>query len=97
MIQIYHDFNKNFVLTQFSTIQRMNQRLIICMIVILQNEDIKFYLRNIIQTYMQSISNLNRDFFIKFSIELINLLNVSFDYVFQIMKSLYDVFEIDNH
>ena len=78
-------------------IQQINQCLIICMIVILQKNGIEFYFRNITQAYVQSISNFNHDFYIKPSIELIKLLNVSINYILKIMKSLYDVFEINNY
>ena len=47
MMQIYNDLNKNFVLTQFSTIQEVSQRLIICLVVIFQNDFTKLYLRDV--------------------------------------------------
>jgi hypothetical protein len=53
--------------------------------------------RNIIQTYVQSITSLNRDFFVRSSVELIKHLDIDTNSIFKIIKSLYDVFEIDNH
>ena len=64
IIQAYNDMNKELVLTQSSIIQRVSQRLIICLAASLQNI-IKLYLRNVSQIYVQSTSNLNRNFYIR--------------------------------
>jgi hypothetical protein len=49
VIQIYNDLNKDLILTQSSTIQRVSQRLIICLTIILreQDNDIELYLRDV--------------------------------------------------
>ncbi len=61
VIQAFNDQNKTLILIQSSIIQRISQRLIICLAVTLS---MKLYLRNITQTYVQSRSNLNRDFYV---------------------------------
>jgi hypothetical protein len=61
VIQTFNDQNKILILTQSSIIQRVSQRLIICLNATLS---IKLYLRDIIQTYVQSRFNLNRDFYV---------------------------------
>jgi hypothetical protein len=62
VMQTFNDQNKNLVLTQLFIIQRINSRLIVCLIVVFSKMNL--YLWNIIQTYVQSITSLNRDFFV---------------------------------
>jgi hypothetical protein len=95
VVQTFNDQNKNLMLTQSSIIQRVSQRLIVCLIVVFSNMNL--YLRNIIQTYVQSATSLNRDFFVRSSVELIKHLDVDSNSIFKIVKSLYDVLEADNH
>jgi hypothetical protein len=90
MIQTYNDHEKTLVLTQASTIQRMSQRIIL---VIAASINHHLYLRNITQAYTQSKSPLNRMFFIRSLPDL----NLSDDAILRIIKSLYDVSEIEAH
>jgi hypothetical protein len=90
VIQTYNDHEKTLVLTQASTIQRMIQRIIL---VIAASINHHLYLKDITQTYTQSKSPLNRMFFIQSSLDL----NLSDDAILRIIKSLYDVFEIEAH
>ncbi len=55
----FNDQNKNLILIQSFIIQRINQRLIVCLIVVFSKMNL--YLKDIIQTYVQSITSLNRD------------------------------------
>jgi type III secretory pathway component EscS len=95
VIQTFNDQNKTLVLTQSSIIQRVNQRLIICLIVSLFQ--MKLYLRNIIQAYVQSITSLNRDFYVQSLSKLIKLMRIFHDCILKMIKSLYDVSKADNH
>jgi hypothetical protein len=95
VVQTFNDQIKNLMLIQSSIIQRINQRLILCFIVVFSNMNL--YLKNIIQTYVQSITSLNRDFFVRSFVELIKHLDIVSDSILKMIKSLYDVFEIDNH
>jgi RNA processing factor Prp31 len=95
VMQMFNDQNKNLKLIQSFTIQRINQRLIVCFIVVFSKMNL--YLKNIIQTYVQSITSLNRDFFVHSFVELIKHLDIDINSILKIIKSLYDVFEIDNH
>lgn len=97
MVQAYNDFNKDLVLTQSPTIQRVSQRLIICMTATLQDDHTKLYLRDITQAYVQSTSDLNRDFYIRPPVELVKLLNVPANCILKVMKPLYGVPEAGNH
>ena len=97
MIQIYNDLNKNFVLTQFSTIQRVSQRLIICFVATFQNDFTKLYFCDVTQAYVQSNSKLNRDFFIRSLQKLIAMMRISFNCILKVVKSLYDVSKTENH
>ena len=94
-MQTYNDQIKDFVLIQFSTIQRVSQRLIICSVSIFSNN--KLYFRDIIQAYMQFSTALNRDFYIKSSTELATIFETAKDCVFKMIKLLYEMFETDNH
>jgi hypothetical protein len=94
MIQAFKDQNKILVLTQSLIIQRISQRLIICLAVTLS---MNLYLRDITQTYVQSRFNLNRDFYVQSSSELIKLMNIFNDCILKVIKSLYDVSKADNH
>jgi hypothetical protein len=95
VMQTFNDQNKNLMLIQSSIIQRINQRLIVCLIVVFSNMNL--YLKNIIQTYVQLITSLNRDFFVRSFVELIKHLDIISNSILKMIKSLYDVLEIDNH
>ncbi len=96
MIQTFNDQNKIFVLTQSSIIQRVSQRLIICLAVT-TCQWMKLYLREITQAYVQSRFNLNRDFYVQSSFELIKLIRIFNDCILKVIKSLYDVSKANNH
>jgi hypothetical protein len=95
VMQAFNDQNKNLVLTQSSIIQRVYQRLIVCLIVVFSKMNL--YLRDITQTYVQFVTSLNRDFFVRSSVELIKHFDVDSNSILKIVKSLYDVLEADNH
>ena len=63
VVQAHHDQGKKDVLTQSPTIQRVSQRLILCLAMVFDNRDL--YLRDISQAYVQSSTNLARRFYIK--------------------------------
>jgi hypothetical protein len=50
-MQTLNDQNKNLILTQSFIIQRVNQRLIVCLIVVFSKMNL--YLRNITLAYVQ--------------------------------------------
>jgi hypothetical protein len=95
VMQTFSDQNKNLILIQSSIIQRISQRLIVCLIVVFSKMNL--YLRDIIQTYVQSITSLNRDFFVRSFVELIKHFDIDSNSILKVIKSLYDVLEIDNH
>jgi hypothetical protein len=95
MIQAFNNQNKIRVLTQSSIIQRISQRLIICLATSLYQ--MKLYLRNITQAYVQSRFNLNRDFYVQSSSELIKLMYISSECLLKVIKSQYKVSEANNH
>ncbi len=97
VLQAYNDFNKDLVLTQLPTIQRVSQRLIVCLTAILQDGNTKLYLRDVTQAYVQSASNLNRDFFICPPPELITMMGASSSCILKVVKPLYGVPEAGNH
>jgi hypothetical protein len=95
VMQTFNDQNKNLILIQSFIIQRVNQSLIVCLIVVFSKMNL--YLRNIIQTYVQFVTSLNRDFFVRSFVELMKHFDIDTNSIFKIMKSLYDVLEVDNH
>jgi hypothetical protein len=64
VVQAYNDLEKGIVLTQSPTIQQVSQHLILCIAAILQGNGTQLYLRDISQAYVQSLTKLNRDFYI---------------------------------
>ena len=97
VVQAYNDPEKDIVLTQSPTIQRVSQRLILCMAAILRDENTGLYLRDISQAYVQSVTKLNRDFFIIPPAELTTCLNVPRSSILKVVKPLYGVPEAGNH
>ncbi len=95
IVQAFRNQNKTLVLTQSSIIQRVSQRLIICLAVTLSQMNL--YLRNITQAYVQSRSTLNRDFYVQSSSKLIKLMRIFNDCILKMIKPLYDVSKADNH
>ncbi len=96
MMQAFRNQNKTLVLTQSFTIQRISQRLILCLIATFYLE-MNVYLRNITQTYVQSATSLNRNFYVQSFSELIKLMRISDECILKVIKSLYEMFEIENH
>jgi hypothetical protein len=96
MMQAFKDQNKTLVLIQSLTIQRISQRLILCLAVTFYPE-MNVYLRDITQTYVQSATSLNRDFYVQSSAELIKLMGISDDCILKVIKSLYEMPEAENH
>jgi hypothetical protein len=96
VMQAFKNQNKILVLTQSFTIQRISQRLILCLTVMF-NLEMNLYLRDITQAYVQSTTSLNRDFYVQSLSELIKLMRISDDCVLKVIKSLYEMSEIGNH
>ena len=90
VMQTYNDQDKAEVLIQTSTIQRMNQRLILTLIVNMSH--LNLFLRDISQAYVQSIISLAKKFFIRSFVEL-----ELGDAIFKIIKFLYGVSEAEIH
>lgn len=97
MMQTYNDVIKIIVLIQSSIIQQMNQRIILCFVVTFDDKFIKLYFRNVIQTYVQLTSNLNRDFFIKSFHKFVKMMKTKNNCLFKMMKLFYDVFKTNNY
>jgi hypothetical protein len=95
VVQAFKNQNKTFVLTQSSIIQKVNQRLIICLAVTLSQ--MKLYLRNITQIYVQSRSIFNKNFYVQSLLELIKLIRIFNHCILKMIKSLYDVSKANNH
>jgi hypothetical protein len=92
VIQIYNDHDKAQVLTQSFIIQRMSQRIILALTVFTIS-DCYLYLRDITQAYVQSKISLNREFFIRSSLEL----DLSKKTIVRVVKSLYETLETETH
>ena len=62
VLQAYNNDGKDMILIHAPTIQRMSQRLILALSAM--NPQLDLYLRDISQAYVQSITSLNRQFYI---------------------------------
>jgi hypothetical protein len=96
-VQAYNDPEKELVLTQSPTIQRVSQRLILCITAITQDDDTYLYLRDISQAYVQSVTKLNRDFYVRAPAELAAILSVSQGTILKVARPLYGIPETGNH
>jgi len=96
VIQAYNDLEKELVLTQSPTIQRVSQRLILY-IAAIKLPDGRLYLRDISQAYVQSTINLNREFYVRPPYELSRELGIEEDSILKVIKPLYGVPEAGNH
>jgi len=65
VVQAFNDTDKDLVLTQAPTIQRVSQIIILSITAILRDKGLGLYLRDISQAYVQSNTQLNRDFFVR--------------------------------
>ena len=63
----------------------------------LQTNDIRLYLRDISQAYVQSTTKLNRDFYIRVPFELTTALSVSKGTILKVVRLLYGIPELGNH
>src|SRR5450432_4009543 len=99
VVQAYNDEEKKLVLTQSPTIQRVSQRLILILTAmkINDNNDVHLYLRDISQAYVQSTTNLNREFYVRPPREMAEELGIGSDNVLKVLKPLYGVPEAGNH
>ena len=97
IIQTYNDSEKNQIFIQSLIIQRMNHRLILYIVVMIESDSIKLYFRNITQTYVRSIFIFNRNFYVRSFHEFVKIMKTSFDCILKMMKSLYEIFETNNH
>ncbi len=90
VIQTYNDQDKTLMLIQSSIIQRMSQRIILALTTTTKHD---LYLRDITQTYVQSKTSLNKQFFIRSLFEL----DLSKDSILRVVKPLYGVLETETH
>src|SRR5450432_3518124 len=82
---------------QSPTIQRVSQRLILYIAAMKLDDNIGLYLRDISQAYVQSTTNLNREFYVRLPRELQLQLGIEKDSVLKVLKPLYGVPEAGNH
>ena len=91
MIQVFNNSKKQKILTQTPIIQRASQRLIIALSLTISQ--LSLYLRDIIQAYIQSRSQLNKDVFIFVSTEM----KLSLKTILRVILSFYKIAESDTH
>jgi hypothetical protein len=91
VVQAYRDTEKDMVLTQSPTIQRVSQRLILTLAAMMPGTSL--YLRDITQAYTQSKTQLNRNFFVRPPAEL----KLTDGLILRVIKPLYGVPEAGNH
>ena len=84
-------------MTQSPTIQHVSQRLILCIAAMKIKDNTHLYLRDISQAYVQSTTNLNREFYVRPPQELETELGIDKNSVLKVLKPLYGVPEAGNH
>jgi hypothetical protein len=84
------------VLMQSPTIQYISQRIILSIAAII-TDITELYLYNISQAYIQSMTLLNRNFYINPPRKLARELNLNDDSVLKVVKPLYGIPEAGNH
>jgi hypothetical protein len=92
-VQAYNNQEKDLVLTQSPTIQRVSQRVILCIAAI--KPEAKLLLRDISQAYVQSTTTLNREFYVRPPAKLSAQLGTH--NILRVVKPLYGVPEAGNH
>lgn len=97
VIQAFNDKEKHIVLTQSPTIQRVSQRIILCIAMMTLLVQTNLYLRDITQAYVQANTELNRLFFIRPPPELILAMGINNDDILQVILPLYGIPEAGNH
>lgn len=96
VVQAYNDPEKHHVLTQAPTLQRCSERLLLSIAASTKStHDSKIYLRDITQAYVQSDTNLNRDFYVRPPEELAK--RIPQGKLLKVKKPLYGVPEAGNH
>jgi hypothetical protein len=93
VVKAFNDHGKELVLTQSPTIQRMSQRIILALTPMLQAKGLSLYLRDISQAYVQSTTEINRNFFVRAPKEL----GLQEGSLLKIVKPLYGIPEAGNH
>ena len=98
-VQAYNDNEKDLVLTQSPTIQRVSQRLLLCVAASMMtyNNHFALYLRDISQAYVQSSTKLNRSFFVRPPEELCDALGLDPQVTILKVVKPYGVPEAGNH
>ena len=91
IVQTFNDSKKQKILIQASIIQRINQRFIIALSLVISQ--LFLYLRDITQTYTQSRSKLNKDVFIFVSAEM----KLSSKTILRVILSLYEIVELNTY
>ena len=100
LVHTYNNEKKNLVLMHSRKIPEVSQGIGSCLAIIMQDNDnnnIRFYLRDITQVYIEIASDLNLDFYIRPLFELILQLSASFDSIVKVMRPIYSEPEVDNY
>jgi hypothetical protein len=95
VVQAHNDKEKTTVLTQSPTIQRVSQRLTLCLFMIFW-DIMKLYLRDIAQAYISANKRLQRRFLLRAPIELSKLLGIPFRSILECLLLLYGIPESGN-
>ena len=100
VVHAYNDKKKNLVLMHSPKIPGFSQGIGSCLPAIIRDDDnnnIKFYLRDITQAYIEIASDLNLNFYIQPLSKLISQPSASSNSIAKVMRPLYGKPEADNH
>ena len=99
-MHIYNDEKKNLVLMHSPKIPEVSQGIGSCLTAIIQDNDnnnIRFYLRDITKAYVEIASDFYPNFYIQPLSKLISQLNTLSNSIAKVMRPLYGKPEADNH
>ena len=100
VMHAYNNEKKNLVLMHSPKITRVSQSISSYFTAIIRDNDnnnIRFYLQDITQPYIEIASDLNPDFYIWPLFGLISQLSVFFDCIVKVIRPLYGKIKVDNH
>lgn len=95
VIQAFNDQGKKEILTQSPTIQRVSQRMLLCIAASLRKKGMSVSIRDITQAYIQAITKLQRKIFARPPKEMIDELPPGT--LFEVILPLYGIPEAGNH
>lgn len=100
VMHIYNNKKKNIILIHSLKILKVSQNINFGLVFIISdnnNNNIRFYLQDITQTYIEIISDFNPNFYICHFFKLILQLSTLSDFIIKVIKLLYSKLKVNNY